>query len=291
MKHSHKNIPTSNRGNPIYANARLIISVLVLNSGIAHAITYEDWQSIVFTPTETSTASISARNADPDQDGRTNLMEFALGSNPKVSDPSSGFTYSRDSAGHLTIQYTKWKTLSGTVVFPQITSDLKSAWQAGDFRITPISSVDIDADRALVTLRDPYDSVTAPRRFFRFLVDTDMDLDGLPDQWELRNGLSPFLRTDWDSDVDGDGRNALVEFLDGTDALIHDIPPPAVSPPSAPANVTVTTYPDGSRLVQWADTSENETFFRIVEKMPDGTIRELGRVGPNQTSLLLPPSQ
>ncbi len=291
MKHSHNNIPAATCSHHLFPSARLIISALVISSGIAHGITYEDWRSVVFTPAETSTPSVSGRSADPDQDGRTNLMEFALGSNPKASDPSSGFTLSRDSGGHLTLQYTKWKTLSGTVVFPQITSDLNSVWQAGDFRLTPIASVDIDADRALVTLRDPYDSVSAPQRFVRFLVDTDMDLDGLPDEWEIHNGLSPFLRTDWDSDFDGDGRNALLEFLDGTDALTHDIPPPSVSPPSAPANVTVTTYPNGSRLVQWADTSDNETFFRVVEKMPDGTIRELGRVGPNQTSLLLPPSQ
>jgi hypothetical protein len=290
MNHSRENSPTKYKLHPVGVIAMIVSTFALLNLP-SHAITYEDWQSVVFTTSEASTPSISARSADPDQDGRTNLMEFALGSDPKVSDPSSGFTLYQDSGGYLTLQYTKWKTLSGAVVFPQITTDLQSVWRAGDSRLQPISSVDIDTDRALVTLRSAMDPISAPKQFVRFLADTDIDLDGLPDEWELRNGLSPFVRTDWDSDVDGDGRNALIEFLDGTDALIHDVPPPAIEPPSAPESVTVTTLDDGSRLVQWSDTSDNETFFRIVETMPDGTMRELGRVGPNQTSLLLPPRQ
>ena len=265
----------------------LIVSILA-GIGTAHAITYSDWQYTVFTPEELNAPTVSARSADPDQDGRTNLMEFALGSNPKASDPSAGFTVSRDTLGHLTLEYTKWKTLSGTVVFPQITGDLNGVWQAGDTRLVPIMAADIDADRAFVTLRDAIDPLSAPRRFVRFLADTDDDDDGLPDGWELRNGASPTIRTDWEVDIDGDGRNALQEFLDGTDALLHDIPPPAVAPPTAPEAVTVTTYPDGSRMVEWADTSDNETFFRIVDTRPDGSVLELGRVGPNQTWFFIP---
>ncbi len=266
-----------------------LLTLLLLGSlGCVQAITFTEWQQVVFTAADIAAPEISARNTDPDHDGRTNLMEFALGSNPKASDPSSGFTVARDAMGHLTLEYRRWKAIEGTVLFPQITSSLGGVWQSGDTRLVPLGTVSIDAEREWLTLRDQIDPLSAPKRFIRFLADTDEDLDGLPDGWELLNGLSPYISTDWNSDVDGDGRNALQEFLDGTDALTHDIPPPAVDPPSAPAAVTVTENPDGSRLVQWADTSDNETFFRIVETLADGTVREIGRVGPNKTWLLIP---
>jgi hypothetical protein len=268
---------------------KLLTTLFLGVFGVARAVTFEEWQQTAFTPAELLAPTVSARSADPDQDGRNNLMEFALGSDPKASDPGVGFIVARDALGHLTLEYTKWKTLSGTVLFPQITSDLVAGvWQGGDARLVPVASTDVDSERAVVTLRDPLDPESAPHRFIRFLADTDYDYDGLPDDWELHNGLSPYIPTDWSSDVDGDGRNALQEFLDGTDALAADVPPPAVAPPSAPMGVTVTNYPDGSRLIEWLDTSDNETFFRVVETLPGGGVRELGRVGPNERALLIP---
>ncbi len=267
---------------------RIAVLPAVVWPGDARAITFTEWQESQFSPAEMASPAVSARSADPDNDGRTNLLEFALGTDPKMAESGLGFVVSRDSLGRLNLEYRKWKDLSGTVLFPQITSSLNTFWQAGDARWELVSTVSIDSDRDLITLRDTIEPLSAPKRFVRFLVDTDEDLDGLPDGWELLNGLSPFDRMDWASDVDGDGRTAFQEFLDGTDALIHDVPPPAVEPPSAPAAVNVTVYGDGSRLVQWVETSDNHTFFRIVETLTDGTLRELGRVGPNQKSFLIP---
>jgi len=44
----------------------------------------------------------------------------------------------------------------------------------------------------------------------------DTDNDGLPDAWELSNGLSPFLNADAAADADGDGQSNLQEYTSGT---------------------------------------------------------------------------
>lgn len=50
----------------------------------------------------------------------------------------------------------------------------------------------------------------------------DSDGDGLPDLWELNNGLSPTLATDATLDPDGDGLNNLAEFLAKTNPKAAD---------------------------------------------------------------------
>jgi uncharacterized repeat protein (TIGR01451 family) len=49
------------------------------------------------------------------------------------------------------------------------------------------------------------------------IVPVDFDGDGLPDAWELGNGLSPTNAADAALDLDGDAFTALQEFLAGTD--------------------------------------------------------------------------
>lgn len=44
----------------------------------------------------------------------------------------------------------------------------------------------------------------------------DADNDGIPDAWELANGLNPNLFADAALDADGDGQNSLQEYLAGT---------------------------------------------------------------------------
>jgi uncharacterized repeat protein (TIGR01451 family) len=47
----------------------------------------------------------------------------------------------------------------------------------------------------------------------------DEDHDGLPDDWEWNNGLSPLDSSDAGLDPDGDGRTNLEEYIAGTDRL------------------------------------------------------------------------
>lgn len=61
-------------------------------------------------------------------------------------------------------------------------------------------------------------------------ADNDDDDDGMPDQFEIDNGLDPLDPSDANEDADGDGSTNLEEFLAGTDlnsATSTPIPPPA----------------------------------------------------------------
>ena len=46
--------------------------------------TFGDWQAGVFTAEEQADEKISDLSADPDEDGLSNLLEYALDGNPKV---------------------------------------------------------------------------------------------------------------------------------------------------------------------------------------------------------------
>ena len=51
---------------------------------------------------------------------------------------------------------------------------------------------------------------------------TDKDGDGIPDAWEIANGLNPALTTDGALDSDGDGLTNLDEFTRGTHPRMRD---------------------------------------------------------------------
>ena len=44
----------------------------------------------------------------------------------------------------------------------------------------------------------------------------DTDHDGMPDKWEIENGLNPQDASDGSRDKDGDGYTNLEEYLNGT---------------------------------------------------------------------------
>ena len=59
-------------------------------------------------------------------------------------------------------------------------------------------------------------------------VVVDADGDGMPDEWETRNGLNPGTAADAEADADGDGFTNLEEFLAKTDPMNKNDHPPYI---------------------------------------------------------------
>jgi hypothetical protein len=91
--------------------------------GIAN--TFENWRHRYFTHIELADPSVSGPNADPDEDGLPNVLEYAFGLNPRVADPlpllaplaegnALSFVYTRPrEAGDLTYEVLAAADLNG----------------------------------------------------------------------------------------------------------------------------------------------------------------------------------
>ena len=81
----------------------------------------------------------------------------------------------------------------------------------------------------------------------------DSDHDGMPDSWELANGLNPNNAADRNGDPDGDGYTHLEDYLNGL--VNHLYPQPVFEIGAAAGNATV----------YW----ENQLNDRILKESPD----------------------
>lgn len=125
---------------------------------------------------------------------------------------------------------------------------------------------------------------------FSFDLAKDTDGDAIPDWWALKYFGSVGLVGN--ADADGDGVTNYQEYVNGTDPKDYYNGARRNGIPVAPTNVRITLQPDGSKLVEWDDASDNEQRFIIYDDLPGGGQVEVGRVGPGQTSFLIPaPSQ
>jgi hypothetical protein len=266
----------------------LFAATSALLAAHATAITFLEWRVLKFSGAEAADLTVSGESADPDRDGHTNFGEFALDSDPKDPDADASFTAFMDEEGKLTLQFSQWKDRPGVLYVPQLTGDLMGFWKSGADYFESVSVTERDAASEWVTVRDrnPPDMLT--RRFIRLLLATDQDGDGLPDEWELHNGLDMFNPYDGGSDLDDDGFTAAQEFANGTDPLKKPVPQPGQTIPAPPSNVKYVRFEDGSRYYWWDDNSDNEDYFVIREHRSDGTTVELGRTGPGATSIFIP---
>ncbi len=84
----------------------------------------------------------------------------------------------------------------------------------------------------------------------------DSDHDGMPDEWELANGLNANDAEDRNGDLDGDGYTNLEEYL-------NSIVPTVTEYILQPTMLTAELDGPISVRLNWADNSNNENGFRV----------------------------
>lgn len=150
---------------------------------------YEAWKAANFTSAELLDPTISGDNADPDGDGRVNILEYALGSNPHVSDAKSvNEPMGTVIDGKLTIAYTRNVAAEDLIYFVEVSSDL-ATWTYGSSSVAFVAETGNDLFRT-VLIADLTSSLPTVPHFIRLRIQanpqTDSDFDGLPDWWEIQ---------------------------------------------------------------------------------------------------------
>lgn len=118
-------------------------------------------------------AALWGDKADPDSDGRDNLMEFALGLNPNTPESADQGIASQliDVGGsrYFTLSYSRRKNEPLLQYVPEVSSD-DQTWNSGSSFIRELSAVDAGAGLETVSCQDL--TVVAPGapRFFRLRV-------------------------------------------------------------------------------------------------------------------------
>ena len=167
---------------------------------------FAQWQAQHFTPAQLADPAISGPDADPDGDGRSNLLEYALGTDPWVADTPQAEAFGgalSETTGHLTLTYPRQKAADDLIYWVDVTGSIASGnsaaiWQRGENLIGFAGHWDAGA-ADWVTIEDQTPPASAPRRLLKLRVtlqDTaDSDGNGLPDWWEVqhfaRKGLNP----------------------------------------------------------------------------------------------------
>lgn len=200
------------RRNPVHITLGAALWLL-LGIPLTHAITYEDWSAVVFTPAELADPGFSGANADADGDGRSNFLEFTLASAPRVAGTVGDVPLWLGGDGHLRMAYPRLKSRAGLLYAPMVTSDLRGGWYAGPEFLEDLDVADRDTLAETVTVRDLFGLSAASRRFIRLFVAVDSDNDGLPDDWEME--LFGNLDQVGSGDFDLDALTNLYEWQHG----------------------------------------------------------------------------
>ncbi|WP_162525149.1 InlB B-repeat-containing protein [Rariglobus hedericola] len=127
------------------------------------------FQTTFFTTTELNDAAISAPSADPDGDGYSNLLEYALGTNPKVA--NSLHQQSAFENGQLALIYQRSKTASDLAYIVEVSNDLKT-WKFSASDVSAATVLDDDGYTQTIRVRDLTPPSSIDPRFIRLRIVT-----------------------------------------------------------------------------------------------------------------------
>ncbi len=141
---------------------------------ITGASSLEQWRTANFSAADlqdpSKEATVWGDLADPDSDGRENLMEFALGLNPLGSEPQEtallSQTLSTGGNQYLTLTFNARINEPTLQYLPEVSAD-NVTWSATAVLIT---STPVNTDFSRLTYRDPVAITSAAARFIRLRV-------------------------------------------------------------------------------------------------------------------------
>ncbi len=129
---------------------------------------YESWKTFHFSPAELTAGLITGDNDDPDGDGIVNLLEYAMGLDPRLSS-TAGVPFGGVTAGYLTLTYRENKAATDVRFGVEAcTSLVSSVWSTNG--VSEISRADSNLWWSVTTRHDVPVSA-APSRFMRLKVD------------------------------------------------------------------------------------------------------------------------
>jgi hypothetical protein len=97
--------------------------------------TYADWKRAFFTPDQQADSNVSGQTADPDADGSSNLLEYAMYTDPNNPGENPQPTLLLDS-NYLSIVYTRADAVTDVTFAVQESAGLNT-WNV----VTPINQV------------------------------------------------------------------------------------------------------------------------------------------------------
>ncbi|MBX3738732.1 MAG: hypothetical protein KF715_18715 [Candidatus Didemnitutus sp.] len=124
---------------------------------------FASWLVDNFTPTEIADPTQTGPNADYDHDGLSNLVEYALGLNPKAASPAGAPALTLEN-GQWTLTYTRPANRTDVTYAVQFSTNLTS-WSATGVTHTLVSTVG-----GVATWRATYPATAAPHCFLRLMV-------------------------------------------------------------------------------------------------------------------------
>ena len=125
------------------------------------------WKSQWFNAAELADPTVSGDNADPDGDGLSNLVEYALGLNPRVPN-SPAVLHSAIENGSLTVTYVRSRAATDVTIIIEDSADLLT-WASGSGVTTDPVVIADDGTNQTVKVSDVLSNSTA-QRFLRLRV-------------------------------------------------------------------------------------------------------------------------
>jgi Spore coat assembly protein len=135
------------------------------------AIAYHGWDNFHFTSSERDIPSISGLSADPDRDGRSNWLEYAQGTNPRVHDTARVEILWMDDGGGSApaIRFDRPKNALDVTYELEVSRDLVF-WKPVSFTPHSVDPNEEDSEIETVTVRPTHENFATPNGFYRIRV-------------------------------------------------------------------------------------------------------------------------